>query len=196
MQRAIRASRAAAITTMFHDRRLLTKITLLAVATAAAWLLTSLLVASAQARTSAAAATTVPNHAVVKVAKTAIGPILVDTRGRTLYLLTSDKRAKGASTCYAACAKAWPPLLTKGAAKAGPGARASLLGVAMRTDGTQQVTYNGKRLYLFVKDKAKLQLSGQKVTGFGGPYCTATLATKPCYWYALSPKGVANTRGK
>jgi predicted lipoprotein with Yx(FWY)xxD motif len=196
MQRAMRASRAAAITTMFHDRRLLTKITLLAVATAAAWLLTSLLVASAQARTTPADATAVPNHAVVKVAKTHIGRILVDARGRTLYLLTSDKRAKGTSTCYADCAKAWPPLLTKGTAKAGPGARASLLGVAMRTNGTKQVTYNGNRLYLFIKDKANLQTNGQKVTGFGGPYCTATLATKPCFWYALSPAGVANTRAK
>ena len=61
MQRAISASRAAAITTMFHDRRLLTKITLLAVATAAAWLLTSLLVASAR-RSIKGARSTSPGH--------------------------------------------------------------------------------------------------------------------------------------
>jgi predicted lipoprotein with Yx(FWY)xxD motif len=132
--------------------------------------------------------------ALVKVARTSLGPILVDGRGRTLYLLTADARAKGKSVCYAACAKAWPPLLTRRAPKAGPGVKASLLGVANRTDGTRQVTYAGRRLYLFVKDTKAGQTAGEKLEGFGGPFCTASLATKPCVWYAVSPAGTPATR--
>jgi predicted lipoprotein with Yx(FWY)xxD motif/plastocyanin len=190
MQRARRSPRGAAIATALHDRRTLRRLALLALATAAAWLLTSWLVSSAAAQPSADQAS---GNAVVKVAKTKLGATLVDARGRTLYLLTADSRAKGKSVCYAACAKAWPPLLTKGTAKAGPGAKAALLGVASRTDGTKQVTYKGNRLYLFVKDTAAGKTTGQKLTGFGGPFCTASLATKPCTWYAVSPKGTAIT---
>jgi len=162
----------------------------MAVATAAAGLLALWLVTAAAAQTDADRA---QRATLVKVATTGLGPTLVDARGRTLYLLTSDRKARGASTCYAACAKAWPPLLTKGTAKAGPGAHARLLGTAKRTDGTKQVTYNGNRLYLFVKDTATRQTNGQSVKGFGGVYCTGTLATKPCIWYAVSPAGKAIT---
>jgi predicted lipoprotein with Yx(FWY)xxD motif/uncharacterized cupredoxin-like copper-binding protein len=190
MPRARRASHTGAIS-LLHDRRTLTRFTLIALATAAAWLLTSWLVASSSAGTNVAQA---PGTPLVKVAHTSLGQTLVDARGRTLYLLTADRRANGKSTCYAACAKAWPPLLTKGTAKAGPGARSGLLGVASRTDGTKQVTYKGNRLYFFVKDTAPGQTSGQKVTGFGGVHCTANLATKPCIWYALSPAGAAITK--
>src|SRR5262245_31556128 len=36
------------------------------------------------------------------------GPILVDSRGRTLYLFRRD--TPGRSACTGACAVAWPPL--------------------------------------------------------------------------------------
>jgi predicted lipoprotein with Yx(FWY)xxD motif/plastocyanin len=128
---------------------------------------------------------------VVKIAKTKLGPSLVNAKGLTVYLLTSDAKANGKSTCYGACAKAWPPLLTTGTPSGGPGIDGSLLGLAKRTDGTKQVTYKGHRLYLFVKDKAPGQINGQAIKGFGGPVCTAALASKPCAWYALSPDGSA-----
>ena len=50
------------------------------------------------------------------------------------------------------CAKAWPPLLTKGNPTAGSGVDASDLGTTMRSDGTEQVTYKGHPLYYFVAD--------------------------------------------
>ena len=81
--------------------------------------------------------------------KTLHKSILVDARGRTLYLFLSDSRNK--PTCYNDaqyhCSKAWPPLRTTGAPHAGAGVKASLLGVAKRTDGASQVTYNGHPLY-------------------------------------------------
>jgi len=167
-------------------RRSLTRLVVLALTIAA-----GCVVPTATARQSAEHAA---GPTLVKMAKTSLGPVLVDARGRTLYLLTADARAKGKSVCYAACAKAWPPLLTKGTPKAGSGVKAALLGVANRTNGTRQVTYAGHRLYLFVKDKMAGQTSGEKLKGFGGPFCTASLATKPCVWYAVSPAGVPATR--
>src|SRR5438270_4220683 len=84
--------------------------------------------------------------AVVKAAYNAeLGKtILVDGRGRTLYAWTADYG--GTPTCYDDatyhCSKAWPPLLTTGAARAGKGVKASLLGTVTRTDGKAQVTYH------------------------------------------------------
>ena len=40
-------------------------------------------------------------------ARTKLGTVLVDGQGRTLYLFEQDKGPT--STCYGACASAWPP---------------------------------------------------------------------------------------
>jgi predicted lipoprotein with Yx(FWY)xxD motif len=48
----------------------------------------------------------------VDVGNTNLGKILVDAQGRTLYLFEKDKGAR--STCFGACASAWPPLTTTG----------------------------------------------------------------------------------
>ena len=119
-------------------------------------------------RSSAASAT-------VGVANSGLGPILVDARGRTLYLWLADTGAK--SSCSGACAAAWPPLLTTGAPTPGSGAKASLLGTTKRSDGAEQVTYKHHPLYLFRGDTASGQTTGQGSTGFGAP------------WYVLSPGG-------
>ena len=66
-----------------------------------------------------------------------LGRIVVDSRGRTLYLFEKDKR--GASACSGACAAYWPPLLTKGKPIATAGVKGSLLGSIRRADGTRQV---------------------------------------------------------
>lgn len=126
-------------------------------------------------------------QALVKVEKTKAGPTLAEANGRTLYSLSADARAHGKSVCYHACATAWPPLLTKGTPDAGRGVQASLLGTIKRTNGAEQVTYKGHPLYLFYKDTASGQVNGQGLTGFGGVFCTAKLAKKPCVWRAVAP---------
>jgi predicted lipoprotein with Yx(FWY)xxD motif len=122
-----------------------------------------------------AAKTSSAVSATVRVANSELGSILVDSRGRTLYLWQADTGPK--STCSGACAAAWPPLLTTGAPTAGGGAKASLLGTTKRSDGRKQVTYNQHPLYLFAGDTASGQTTGQGSTGFGAP------------WYVLSPSG-------
>ena len=56
------------------------------------------------------------------------------------------------SRCYGACAKAWPPVYTRGRPVAGTGARKGLLGTTRRRDGRLQVTYAGKPLYYYVNE--------------------------------------------
>jgi len=85
-----------------------------------------------------AAANSASSGAVVKTRKTGLGTVLVDTRGRTLYLFMKDKRNR--SSCSGACAGYWPPLGTSGKPVAGMGAKASLLGTTRRADGHMQVT--------------------------------------------------------
>ena len=72
--------------------------------------------ASGSAYATPASATTGSAGAKVVTRRTKLGNVLVDGRGRTLYLFEKDKGT--ASTCYGACASVWPPLTTGAKAKA------------------------------------------------------------------------------
>jgi predicted lipoprotein with Yx(FWY)xxD motif len=110
----------------------------------------------------AASAPTAP--AKVKVRTTKLGTVLVDGKGVTLYLFTKDTGGK--SVCFGPCAKAWPPLLTKGAPQALGSAKASELGTVRRGKGYRQVTYNGHPLYYFTPDGGVPgKVTGQDVGG-------------------------------
>jgi predicted lipoprotein with Yx(FWY)xxD motif len=130
---------------------------------------------SGSTTTATSSKATAAASATVSVASTSLGKILVDPKGRSLYLFKADVGTK--SACTAACASAWPPLLTHGKPAVGGGASASLLGTAKRSDGTQQVTYNGHPLYLFVNDRSPGDVNGQGSTAFGAP------------WFVLSATG-------
>src|SRR5262245_43712874 len=99
---------------------------------------------------------------VVKVGPSSLGRILVDSRGKTLYLWAHDRGRK--STCYGDCAAYWPPLLTRGKPVARGGAHANLLGTSRRRDGRMQVTYAGHPLYYFVQDTKPGQTKGEGLT--------------------------------
>ena len=97
---------------------------------------------------------------IVTIGTTDLGDILIDARGRTLYLYTPDK--KNTSTCYGQCAKFWPPLIaTKHGAKGAHGVKTKLLGTTKRKDGKLQVTYAGHPLYFFAEDAAPGDVFGQ-----------------------------------
>ena len=121
--------------------------------------------------------------AVVKSAfnKTLKKSIVVDGKGRTLYLFTEDTAGK--ATCAAAdpqCPKLWPAFATVGKPLAGKGIKASLLGTTKGAGGVQQVTYNRHPLYYFAGiypgagDRKPGDVKGQAFYGV---------------WYVLSPKG-------
>jgi predicted lipoprotein with Yx(FWY)xxD motif len=100
-----------------------------------------------------------PPHAKVLVRPTAVGEVLVDARGRTLYLRAIDAPRK--STCYGSCASAWPPFVTSAAPRAGASVKQALLGTSKRKDGTLQVTYAGHPLYFHGQDVKAGEISGQ-----------------------------------
>jgi predicted lipoprotein with Yx(FWY)xxD motif len=135
---------------------------------AAAALSGAALVAAAFGGTSSAAPPRASKGALVALGKTALGRVLVDARGRTLYLFEKDKHGK--SACYGACAAYWPPLLSTAKPRPERGVRASLLGLTKRTDGKRQVTYAGHPLYTFVGDTKAGQTTGEGLKNFGAAW--------------------------
>ena len=112
--------------------------------------------------------------AIVGLANSDLGQILVDSQGRTLYLFEKDKGTT--SSCTGGCAAAWPPLRASQPTAAG-GPDAALLGTTMRSDGGPQVTYNGHPLYLYFLDQKPGDTNGQGVNAFGAS------------WFAITPAG-------
>ncbi|MEV5572343.1 hypothetical protein AB0L06_20045 [Spirillospora sp. NPDC052269] len=105
-----------------------------------------------------------------------LGKILVDGKGRTVYLFEKDQGGK--SSCTGACAAVWPPVPAKGKPQAGSGANASMLGTTSRGHGIMQVTYNKHPLYYYTPDTGtKGSAKGEGLNQFGGA------------WYVVSPAG-------
>jgi len=115
--------------------------------------------------------------ATVNLRKTKLGPILVNSKGHTLYLFKKDTNGK--SSCSGNCAMFWPPLLSHGKPTAGSGVKASLLGTTRRSSGSRQVTYNKHPLYTYSLDKKAGQTKGEGILAFDAK------------WYAVSAKGSA-----
>jgi predicted lipoprotein with Yx(FWY)xxD motif len=91
------------------------------------------------------------------------GAILTDANDMTLYLFTPDTTADE-STCADDCAVNWPPLAPSDS-MALPEGIPGELGTIDRADGSQQVTYNGIPLYLYVADRAAGDVNGEGVGG-------------------------------
>lgn len=107
------------------------------------------------------------SQSTITIRGSAFGRILFDGRGRALYAFTRDPRG-GRSTCYGACATAWPPYVVKSRASAGAGIDGALIGTVRRRDGSRQVTYAGRPLYYYVGDRQPGQVLCQNVSEFGG----------------------------
>jgi predicted lipoprotein with Yx(FWY)xxD motif len=92
-----------------------------------------------------------------------LGKIVVDAKGRTLYLFEKDSGMT--SNCSDACAKAWPPAVVTAKPTAGPGIDATKLATTKRSDGSTQLTYGGHPLYQFAGDGAAGDANGQDSNG-------------------------------
>jgi predicted lipoprotein with Yx(FWY)xxD motif len=111
------------------------------------------------------------------VRQTSLGTILTDGRGFTLYGFDADKGTM--SNCSGACAAAWPPDTTTSTdPQIGSGVSQSLVGKTTRADGTTQLTYAGRPLYLFKGDSAPGNTNGDGSMAFGARWDALTASGK------------------
>jgi predicted lipoprotein with Yx(FWY)xxD motif len=116
----------------------------------------------------------------LKLAKTGLGTIIVDGKGRTLYAFGHDLKNK--SRCSGPCAQNWPPATAPAKPTVAKGIDRSKLKVIKRGDGSRQLSYSGHPLYRFSLDSARGDTNGQNVTAFGGT------------WHVLSKRGAVVTK--
>ena len=138
--------------------------------------------ASGTASAGAAGASTSSAVTVSTKSVPGVGTVLVNGKGQTLYMLTSEKGGKITCTASSGCLHVWPETdLPSGttAAKAGSGVQSSLLGTVKGAQGKMEVTYNGWPLYTFIGDSSAGQAKGQALTNFGGTWYVLNTAGNP-----------------
>lgn len=84
--------------------------------------------------------------------------ILTSSYGKTMYTLDRDQAGSGKSECVSTCADNWPPVYVE------PGIKISGdFSSITRNNGQKQLTYKGKPLYFYVKDKNPGDKTGDNV---------------------------------
>ena len=85
------------------------------------------------------------------------GGVLADANGMTVYTFDKDTAGSGKSACNEGCVKMWPPVPVTEERVAAP------YSTVTRDDGTKQLAYKGKPLYLFANDTKPGEKKGDKV---------------------------------
>ena len=104
------------------------------------------------------------------------GPMLYGADGQAIYLFDLEDTTE--PRCYDDCARAWPPVLTKGRPVAGRGVTGGLLGTTRRADGSTQLTYGGHPLYFYAHEEP-WQVLCHDFADYGGT------------WFVVQPDGDA-----
>ncbi len=107
------------------------------------------------------------------VANSALGKIVVDGKGLTVYVFDKDTKGASVSACTGTCLTQWPIVTADSSVPKASGVT-GMLGTITSPDGKHQVTLNGWPLYYFVGDSAAGQTKGQ---GLGG------------VWWVVAPDG-------
>ena len=131
--------------------------------------------AAGSSSTSGPASTSAPAAAAadLKVADSKAGQIVVDGKGMSVYYYTKDVKDSGTSTCTGGCLDAWPPVLATADTPTVDGVTGTV-GTIATPDGKKQLTINGMPVYLYAKDLAAGDITGQGVGGV---------------WYLVAPSG-------
>ena len=109
----------------------------------------------------------------LKTASSSKGEIVVDGKGMSVYYFTRDVKDSGKSNCTGDCLVAWPPVLTTNETPKVEGVTGKV-GTIDTPDGKKQVTVEGMPVYLWEKDKAPGDVTGQGVGNV---------------WYLVAPDG-------
>jgi predicted lipoprotein with Yx(FWY)xxD motif len=108
----------------------------------------------------------------------ALGTVVVDGTGFTLYRFDKDKPKPSKSNCNGSCATQWPPVIVASAAEAKEvkldGVDAAAVNTVKRADGKLQLTIGGWPVYRYSGDKAAGDTTGQGVGKV---------------WFAVTPAG-------
>lgn len=115
---------------------------------------------------------------VVKTASNALGTILIDSQGMTLYHLSGEQNGKFICTS-SACLGVWHPLIAP--SSGAPSGEVGSLGTVKRPEGTVQVTYKGTPLYTFTGDQQSGETKGQDIKDIGtwSVITTSSTSTPP-----------------
>jgi predicted lipoprotein with Yx(FWY)xxD motif len=101
----------------------------------------------------------------VQTGKTSAGTVLVNSNGMTLYTFAAD--SPGKSSCTGTCATYWPPVAASGGLSHSSDVSANL-GTIKRSDGSTQLTVNGRPVYTYAADSGPGKASGQGENLSGG----------------------------
>ena len=119
------------------------------------------------------------SSAELSTAQSSLGTIVVDNKGRTVYLFTVDTNNPSKSNCETGCDSVWPPVPAPASGTPSlSGVDSSKVGVVTRSDGSKQLTLNGWPLYEYEGDSAAGDVKGENVQGT---------------WFAVSPQGTKVT---
>jgi len=122
-----------------------------------------------------AAAPVKPGSALTASPTDALGTVVVDGTGFTLYRFDKDKPKPSKSTCNGGCAVQWPPAIVTSVDDVQlDGVDRAAVGTVQRADGSLQLTIGGWPVYRFSGDKAAGDTAGQ---GVGKT------------WFAVTPAG-------
>ena len=113
----------------------------------------------------------------VSAQTTALGSILVDGNGRTIYQFANDKN--NMSTCTAACAVNWPYVPAPDSLPTSSPGVIGKVGSTIRDDGHRQLTVAGHPLYTFAGDSTPGQTNGQGISLDGGVWTVVSPAGAP-----------------
>lgn len=104
-----------------------------------------------------------PPALTLQTATTDLGTFLTGRDGLTIYYFSRDT-APGVSVCEGDCLAAWPPVTVRpgNGVAAGDGVT-GVLGLITATDGSTQVTYDGRPLYYWQGDTEAGQTTGHGV---------------------------------
>jgi predicted lipoprotein with Yx(FWY)xxD motif len=106
---------------------------------------------------------------------TALGTVVVDSDGLTLYRFDKDSPKPSTTNCTGGCPTTWPPaIIAPGGKVYVDGLATSAVGTVTRPDGSTQLTLGGWPAYRFSGDHAPGDLNGQGVNGT---------------WFAVAPDG-------
>jgi predicted lipoprotein with Yx(FWY)xxD motif len=110
-----------------------------------------------------AAQTSTSERPAVNLGKTALGDVLVDANGLTLYGFTDD--ATGTSSCTGTCAQNWPPATVGAGWAVGSGLDRANFHTITRDDGEAQLAAGKWPLYTFAGDSQPGDVNGQGSLG-------------------------------